>query len=118
MLISQSISVHNFLSTGRHVVDVYNKPKVKFLHSFDDSEHCISHAQNMTVLQIVLFLKGIHRSLITNKGRSSFHRNERLPRSTANSSDNISTCRRIWPKLIFKCRGHVVLTGVSCGNYC
>jgi hypothetical protein len=54
-----------------------------------------SHAQNTTALQPNVFLTGIHRTLVTNKGRSAFFRDKKyLLRSTANFSVIVS--RRNW----------------------
>ena len=62
----------------------------------------ISHAQNTTTLQPNVLVTGLHRLLVTNKGRSALA-STKIPRSTANSSVSISNeCQskglyiRIW----------------------
>jgi hypothetical protein len=56
---------------------IYNKAKVKFMHSSSHVEHYIkrlydSHAQNTTALHHNIFLTGIYRLLVTNKEGSAF----------------------------------------------
>ena len=53
----------------------------------------ISHAQNTTELQPNALVTGLHRLLLTNKGRSSFA-STKIPRSTAKSSvSNSNECQ-------------------------
>jgi hypothetical protein len=75
----ESVSLQDFLSTGRHLLHVfiYKTSTVKFMHSSNHTNttahSCIiSHAQNTTAIQPNVFLTGIHRLLVTRKGRSSF----------------------------------------------
>jgi hypothetical protein len=74
-----SLSLHGFLSTGLHLL------RVSFITSLNwnlwtcvgtrnsaENSCIISHAQSTTVLQSSAFFTGIHRLLVTNKGRSAF----------------------------------------------
>jgi hypothetical protein len=54
----------------------------------------ISHAKNMTALQLNVFLTGIHQLLVTNKGGSDFsseRKKKRKKKKTANSSVSSNT---------------------------
>jgi hypothetical protein len=57
---------------------VYNKPKVKFMHSsktqYTTKNYIISHAQNTTALHPNVFLTEVHvhRLLVTKTGASAF----------------------------------------------
>jgi hypothetical protein len=56
-----SLSLHNLLPTGRHLLDALfiTGLKVKFMHRSNHTGHCIvSHAQNTTVLDLNVYVIG------------------------------------------------------------
>jgi hypothetical protein len=77
----ESVSLHDLLSTGRHLLGVSFKTSLKtnlriVLTTYNTTENkCItSNAQNTTAFQPSVFLAGIHQSLVANKCRSDFPR--------------------------------------------
>jgi len=103
----ESVSVHDLLSTGRHLLGVsfiYNKPKVKFMHS-----------PNHTTLQKINVLRHTHKKhdctfaqCILNwnisytghkQGRVGFPQRKPFPRSTTHStvsSTNLDPVIETW----------------------
>jgi hypothetical protein len=74
-----SLSLHDRLSTGHHVLGVLFMISLKtnlcaaLITQNTAGHNCnISHAHNTTALQPVVLLTVIHRLLVTNKGRSAF----------------------------------------------
>jgi hypothetical protein len=74
----QSLSQHELLSTGRHLLRVSFIIRLKShlctaltTQNTTETNGIISHAQNTTARQPNIFLTGIHQILVTNKGRSA-----------------------------------------------
>jgi hypothetical protein len=93
-----SLSLHDLLSTGHHLLGVSFTTSLKrnlctALSKQNTTENncIISHAQNTTALQPNVFLTGIHLLLVTSKGRSVFFQRKPLLRSTANSTVTMCT---------------------------
>jgi hypothetical protein len=67
----------SFLWSPFDCCSVYSNPKVKLMHSSNYTKHyrkqlyCITR-KNTTALQLDVFVTGIHRLLVTSKGRSAF----------------------------------------------
>ena len=75
----ESLSLHDLLSTGLHLLGIsfitslnWNLRTYVGTRNTAESSYIISHAQSTTVLQSTAFFTGIHRLLVTNKGRSAF----------------------------------------------
>ena len=74
----KSLSLHDILSTCRHLLGVPFVEKLKSnlrtaltTHNATEYNWVILQAQNTTALQPIVFLTGIHRLLVTSKGRSA-----------------------------------------------
>jgi hypothetical protein len=94
---SKSLSPHDLLSTGHHMLGFsFMTSQESYLYttvtrkSSTENNCVMSNAQNTTALQANVFLIRIHR-LVVRKGKVGFRQRKPNPSSTANSTISNST---------------------------
>jgi hypothetical protein len=104
----ESLSLHELLSSACHLLAVSFITSLKYYlctalttQNTTENNCIISHVQNTTALQPILFLTGIHRLFVTKKGQSDFPESKPLSRSTANSTVAVCTYISLSASLLF-----------------